>query len=87
MSFSLPEYTKNRCGLGLRPGPHWESLQRPQTSAGFKVDRFAAGGEWREGKEGLGKGGNGFQVSLEMGEWEGRGKGEVGGNSALVVGG
>jgi len=59
----------------LRPRPHWGAYNAPRPLSWFQGDRFAAGGEYREGlgERGMGKGGE---------------RGKLGrGNSALVVGG
>jgi hypothetical protein len=50
---------------GLRPGPHWGSLQRsPDPLAGFKGGRRERGGEGRarEGREGQGRGREGREA-------------------------
>ena len=61
MSFSLSQYTKIDVGSGfpldpmgeLTALPHqWVSLQRsPRPPSWFQGGRFAAGGEWRGGKD------------------------------------
>ena len=66
---------------GLRPRSHWGSLQRSTDplagckGAASRQEGNGGGGKDYEEGEGRGKG-----------EWEREGKGEVGGNSALVVG-
>jgi len=54
MSFSLSEYTKIDVGWGFHPYPHWGSLQRSPDPYLVSRGHFAAGGEWRGGREGLG---------------------------------
>jgi len=54
-SFSLSEYTKIDVGWVFAPDPTGGAYNASQDPiAGFKVSRFATGGEWREG--GLGGG-------------------------------
>jgi len=62
MSFYPLRIHINRCRLGLRPRPHWGSLQRCPSPRGRR------GMEGRGGWEGLGKEGR-------KGNGEGRGKG------------
>ena len=63
--------------MGLRPRPHWGSLQRsPRPIAGFK-ERLRGRREWRERLGGGGREG-------KRGNGKGRERGELG-NSASVV--
>ena len=91
MSFSLSKYTKIDVDRGFTPDLTGKLTALPRPPSWFQGGRFAVGGKWRgegrtrgrgegEGKGGIGKGG-------ERGEWGREGKGEVGGNSALAVGG
>jgi len=76
MSFPS-QNTPKSSRLGLRPRPHWRSLQRsPRPLAGFKGPlRGRRGMEGREGRTRGGEEGKGGK----RGNGEGRGKGEVGG--------
>jgi len=48
---------QNRCRLGLRPRPHWGSLQRfPDLLADFKGAASRQEGNGGQGKERLGRG-------------------------------
>jgi len=61
MSLSLSEYAKIDVGCGIAPDPTaGGAYSTPQTPSWFQEGRFAAAGEWREGREerrmGKGKG-------------------------------
>jgi len=64
-AFLGAQITPNRCPLGLRPRPHWESLQRsprpPSWIQGILLLREGEGREERggEGREGRGSEGRG----------------------------
>jgi len=67
MSFSVLKYTKIDVGWGFAPDPIGELTALPKPTSWFQQGRFAAGGEWREGREGLGGGeeGNGGERGME----------------------
>ena len=73
MSFFSLRIHQNR----FAPDPIGGAYSAPRLRSWFQGGRFAAGGEWREG---LGRGGR------ERGNGEGRGKGEVGGMAAWLLG-
>jgi len=82
MSFSLSEYTKIDVGWSFAPDPTRPAYSSPP---GPLLDSRGPLRSRREGREGLGEGNRGRDGNWGMGK---RGEnGEIGGNSALVVGG
>jgi len=51
MSFSLSEYTKIDVGWGFALDTTGKLTALPRPPSWFQMDRFAAGGEWRGGKD------------------------------------
>ena len=69
---------------GLCPKPYWRAYSAPPDPSCFQGGHYAAGGERRDGREGLGE--RQEKNGGKEGNGEGKGKGASWG-SALVVGG